>query len=104
MDCSLPGASLSMGFLRQEYWSGLPFPTPGDLLDPGIKRTSLVSSALAGGFFITVSFKHRIYISVRPQLSINYIYIYMLLDFINITILLRSIYNINIKLSVNILQ
>ena len=40
MDCSLPGASLSMGFLRQEYWSGLPFPSPGDLLDPGIKTGS----------------------------------------------------------------
>ena len=35
--------SLSMGFSRQEYWSGLPFPTPGDLPDPGIKT---VSSAL----------------------------------------------------------
>ena len=31
---------LSMGFSRQEYWSGLPFPSPGDLLDPGIKPTS----------------------------------------------------------------
>ena len=33
-------ASLSMGFLRQEYWSGLPFPSPGDLPDPGIKPGS----------------------------------------------------------------
>ena len=39
MDCSLPG-SLSMGFYRQEYWSGLPFPSPGDLPDPGIKLGS----------------------------------------------------------------
>ena len=37
-----------MGFLRQEYWSGLPFPSPGDLSDPGIEP---VSPALAGGFF-----------------------------------------------------
>ena len=42
-------APLSMGFSRQEYWSGLPFPSPGDLPDPGIKLTS---PALAGGFFI----------------------------------------------------
>ena len=42
-------APLSMGFPRQDYWSGLPFPSPGDLPDPGIKPTS---SALAGGFFI----------------------------------------------------
>ena len=43
-------APLSMGFPRQEYWSGLPFPSPVDLPDPGNK---LVSSALAGGFFTT---------------------------------------------------
>ena len=47
-------APLSMGFPRQEYWSRLPFPTPGDLPDPGIEPTSLVSSALAGGYFTTV--------------------------------------------------
>ena len=40
-------ASLSMGFSRQEYWSGLPCPSPGDLLDPGVEPGS---SALAGGF------------------------------------------------------
>ena len=45
---------LSMGFLRQEYWSGLPFPPPGDLPNPGIKPTSLVFPALGGGFFTTV--------------------------------------------------
>ena len=50
-------ASPSMGFSRQEYWSGFSFPSSGDLPDPGIEPTSLaslVSSALAGGFFITV--------------------------------------------------
>ena len=46
-------APLSMGFSREEYWNGLPFPTPGDLPDPGIKPTSLASPALAGGFFTT---------------------------------------------------
>ena len=46
-------ASLSMGFSRQEYWSGLPFPSPGDLPDPGIEPASLMSPALAGGFFTT---------------------------------------------------
>ena len=40
-------APLSMGLPRQEYWSMLPFPPPGVLLDPGIKRMSLVSPALA---------------------------------------------------------
>ena len=43
-------APLSMGFSRQEYWSGLPFPSPGDLPNPGIEPTS---PALAGGFFTT---------------------------------------------------
>ena len=42
-----------MGFSKQEYYSELPFPTPGDLPDPGIEPTSLASSALAGGFFTT---------------------------------------------------
>ena len=46
-------APLSMGFPRQEYWNGLPFLPPGDLLDPGIKPTSPASPALAGGFFTT---------------------------------------------------
>ena len=46
-------APLSMGFARQEYWSGLPCPPPGDLPDPGIKSVSLMSLALAGGFFTT---------------------------------------------------
>ena len=44
-------APLSMGFSRQGYWSGLPCPPPGDLPDPGIEPASLVSPALAGGFF-----------------------------------------------------
>ena len=37
MDCNLPGCSVLLGFSRQEYWSGLPFPSPGDLSDPGIE-------------------------------------------------------------------
>ena len=41
---------LSMGFSRQECWSGLPGPPPGDLPDSGIEPTSLMSPALAGGF------------------------------------------------------
>ena len=47
-------APLSMGFSRQEYWSGLPSPTLGDLLNPGIEPTSLASPALVGRFFKTV--------------------------------------------------
>ena len=43
-------ASLSMGFSRQEHWSGLSFPSPGDLPDPEIEPTS---PALADGFFTT---------------------------------------------------
>ena len=43
-------APLTVGFPRQEYWSGLPFPSPGDLPNPGIEA---VYPALAGGFFTT---------------------------------------------------
>ena len=43
-----------MGFSRQEYWSGLPFPTPGDLPDPEIEPApSLMFPVLAGGYFTT---------------------------------------------------
>ena len=44
-------ASVSMEFSRQEYWSGLPLPTPVDLSNPGIEPVSLGSLAMAGGFF-----------------------------------------------------
>ena len=44
---------LSLGFSRQESWSGLPRPPPGHLPDPGIEPASLMSPALAGGFFTT---------------------------------------------------
>ena len=40
-----------MGFSKQEYWSGLPFPPPGDPLDPGKETMSPESPALAGRFF-----------------------------------------------------
>ena len=46
-------APLFMGFSSEEYWSGLPFPSLGDLPDPGIKPMSLMSPALGGGFFTT---------------------------------------------------
>ena len=48
-------APLSMGFSRQEYWSGLPCPASGDLPDPGIEPSSLTSPALEGRFFTTSS-------------------------------------------------
>ena len=52
MDCSPPGSSVH-GILQQEYWSELSSPPPGDLPDPGIEPTSLMSPALAGRFFTT---------------------------------------------------
>ena len=60
MDCSPPGSS-AHGFSRQEYWSGLPFPFPGDLPDPGIQAASLLASPLAGRFFTTEPPGNRIY-------------------------------------------
>ena len=67
-------APLSGEFSRQEYWSGLSFPLPGDLPNPGVKPTSSVSPALAGGFFTTVpltlgkdQFKRRVNALYRTQ-------------------------------------
>ena len=53
-DYSPPGSSV-MEFYRQEYWSGLPFPTPEDLPNPGTEPVSLASLELAGRFFTTAS-------------------------------------------------
>ena len=46
-------APLSMGFSRQEHWSGLPYPPPGFIPNPGVKPVSLMSPALTDGFFTT---------------------------------------------------
>ena len=55
--CQTP---LSMGFSRQEYWIGSPFPPPGDLPNPGIELVSLMSPALAGVFFTTSATEYLI--------------------------------------------
>ena len=62
-------APLFMGFSRQEYWSGLPFPSPGDLPNPGIEP---ISPALAGSFFTIDPPRKRICrISVDKSLGIR---------------------------------
>ena len=53
MNCSTPGSSVHGIFSRQEYWSGLPFPSPRNLSKPGIKPVSLASPAFASRFFNT---------------------------------------------------
>ena len=50
VDCQNP---LPMKFSRQEYWSGVPFPIPEDLPNPGIEPMSIAPPALASGFFTT---------------------------------------------------
>ena len=66
-------APLSMEFSRQEYWSRLPLPSPGDLPGPGIKPKSLVSPALASGFLITCAIWEVLMITVYcfPGLKIS---------------------------------
>ena len=54
-------APLSMGFSRQEYWNGLPCPSPEDLPDPGIETASPVFSASAGGFFTAGATREAMY-------------------------------------------
>ena len=50
-------APLSMGFSRQEYWTGLPFPSPGHLPNPGIESASLASSELAGRLYSSATWE-----------------------------------------------
>ena len=69
--------SLSMGFSRQEYWSGLPSPPPGDLPHPWFRPTSLMSPALAGRFSTTrttwnnLSLKLKLCVLNRVQVSVT---------------------------------
>ena len=61
-----------MEFARQEYWSGLPFSSPGDLLDPGIELASLRSPALAGGFFtISATWQIPIHMYILYIIHVN---------------------------------
>ena len=60
-------APLSMGFSRQEYWSGLPFPSPGDFPDPGTEPMFPVPPALAGIFFTTAPRGYVNYISQKVK-------------------------------------
>ena len=72
MGCSLPTPP-SIGFSRQEYWSGLPFPSPEALPDPGIEPAPL---ALVGGFFITESLgMPGIYVRVKQTMPV-YVFVY----------------------------
>ena len=59
---------LSMGFFRQEHWSGFPCPLPGDLPNPGIELVSLMSPALAGRFFTTWE-AHQLHIYTHKYIS-----------------------------------
>jgi len=68
-------APLPEGFSRQEYWSGLPFPSPEDSPSPGIKSASLASPALAGRFFTTST-------------TLYYVCLYQILCFINIDLII----------------
>ena len=59
---------MSMGFSKQEYWSGLPFPPPEDLSDPGIEPVSPAAPALAGGFLTTSTFGKPREVNAWPQI------------------------------------
>ena len=65
-------APLSMGFSRQEYWSGLPFPSPGDVPDPGIEpgfpalQADSLHTELPGKYVIVFYSKWVLYISTQP--------------------------------------
>ena len=66
-------APLSMALSRQEYWSGLPSPTVGDLPDPGIQPTSLASPALAGRFITNTATWETFHCSGERVLDGNWV-------------------------------
>ena len=67
-------AALSMGFSRLEYWSGLPFPPPGDLPNPGIEPIPPASPALTDGFFTTEPPEKPRFCHPTEKLNHNYTY------------------------------
>ena len=73
-------APLSMGFSRHEYWSWLPFPSPGELLDPGIKKMLTLFSLIKKKILIGVWLIYNVVLvsGVQKSDSIIYIYIYTL--------------------------
>ena len=72
MECSPPGSSVHGIFSRQEHWSGVPFPPPGDLPDPGIEPRFPVSPPVAGRFFTTsATWEARPH--VRPQILTHFL-------------------------------
>ena len=74
-------APLSMELAQQEYWSGLPFPPPGDLSHPGIETTSPTASILVGRFFTTeppgMARSQSYWIKMYTCICIMYILIYL---------------------------
>ena len=66
-------APLSTRFSRQEYWSRMPFPPPGDLLNPGIKPRSLTFPALAGEFLTTSATREAPRVTNRSNLGVQWI-------------------------------
>ena len=90
-------APQSMGFSRQEYWSGLPCPTLGDLPDPGLEPESLMFPALAGGFFTTNAAWEAPFISIYfyylyLSISLLFLSFYLSISFISIYTSIISIH------------
>ena len=69
-----------MGFSRQEYWSGLPCSSPGDLPNPGIEPSSLVTPASAGGFFTTSTAREAPCNEDMYQDMYTYVHMYACVD------------------------
>ena len=68
-----------MGFSRQEYWSGVPFPTPGNLPDPGTEPASLASPALAGRIFTTsATWEAQVTLSVKENKRAGFYFVRIL--------------------------
>ena len=79
-------APLSMEFSRQEYCSELPFPSPGDIPDPGILHESLESPSLTGKFFSTAPLVKLIIVLLKTQLTLFLLlFVFIIFLFLNFT-------------------
>ena len=93
-------APLSLGFSRQEYWSGLPFSSPGDLPNPGIKSNPVF--CIAGRFFTNWATREAIYIYVCVCVCVYHLYIYNIRSSFNLMLQSYLFFWLIIKAGINL--
>ena len=81
-----------MEFSRQEYWSELPFPPPGDLPNPGIEPVSLMSPALAGGLYHCATWETHRPQAKSPKIFLDVALVKVFIEFVTLLLLFYALF------------